>query len=615
MPFRKFKYFSIVALLLASCAQWGQNETQRLASGGDSEPIHGGDVLDLRVTAARNKIVLTLIEMKSGAFADELASRPVSCIDYQDPQFCDALDLSPAEKAEVRTFINRNLDDLIVVNAGNNPVPVVVTNEMGSFTSASGVKRSVLAWVMIDSKGRKIIKLNIGARNISDAQLLALLFHESLHLVVDGKLGHSLTDDEAIPGFDNTDGGGRRLADTAGAAMALILYPPAQPTPSPSPTPAVTPAPTPVASPVPTVTPTPTPAYAMNTPKSTAQFNLGGNEILDGQILYADLDGNQTRDAIFIDRDNSVWVSLGNINGYAAPTKWAQRAGTFMRGQWARMGDMDRDGKHDLTFQKDDGSVVLYRSLGTSFAPPVVVANLNAPFRAGQLQFSDVNGDGYFDLIFQNDINEIRVGIGNGSSFGPLSLWLRHGPAYYEYSGLYGDFDGDGKADMMLQQATVNKFWFTASSGTNFNPTATVWGNLSGDWSLGRTVIGDFNGDGKCDLAFVDLNNVVWLGISTGTSFAFSPVLVINGVFVPGRLSGWDQNGDGKLDLLYQKEDSSFHVALSTGSRLTDWRAATAPAYAVNAGAFSPVRFDTVVTRGISYVDQLGKIWLATPRP
>lgn len=589
MPFRKLLNFSLAVLLLASCALKSQNQTQNLA-GGDSEPIHGGDTVDLRVTSVRNKTVITLNQIKTGSYTTELGAKPTDCSQYKEPQFCDALDLTTGARDELRGFFYRNLDALIAVNAGDNRIPVVVTNEAGSFTSPTGEKRSVLAWVALDSKGRKIIKLNIGARDISDSQLLALLFHESLHLVVDSKLGHNLTDDEGVPGFDGSLGGGRRLADTAGAALSLLVFPAAQTPPNNT-----------------------APNFTLNAPKTTAQFNPGGNSILDGQLLFADVDGNKTQDAIFIDRDNSVWISKGSINGYEAPTKWAQHSGSFQRKQY-QFADINGDKKDDLLFQNSNGTIELYLSNGSAFAEPVVVGNINAAFKAGQVQYADVNGDGKLDMIFQNDINEFRAAISNGAAFGALSLWFTHGPSFYEYTALYGDFDGGGKMDLVMQQASATKFWLTPSNGTNFVGPPIMGASFSGDWSLGRSILGDINGDGKSDLVFVDANNVIWVGISTGSSFSPQPALLINGVFVPGRLQVRDIDADGRADVIYQKEDSTYFVALSTGTKLTDWKPIALANYAVNAGAFSVVKFANVVPSGLSYVDQLGKIWLATPR-
>jgi hypothetical protein len=54
------------------------------------------------------------------------------------------------------------------------------------------------------------------------------------------------------------------------------------------------------------------------------------------------------------------------------------------------------------------------------------------------------------------------------------------------------------------------------STGTSF--TNSQWASWSPAVTWQNVVVGDFNGDGKADIAGME-NNVWWTGVSTGSSF------------------------------------------------------------------------------------------------
>jgi hypothetical protein len=113
------------------------------------------------------------------------------------------------------------------------------------------------------------------------------------------------------------------------------------------------------------------------------------------------------------------------------------------------------------------------------------------------------------------------------------------------------DFNGDGKLDLAVPVYSI----FTPLSDMNI-----LLGNGDGTFTAGpafpltgqnvnNAVVGDFNGDGKPDLAISlpDANEVqVLLGNGDGT-FTPMPAISANGVFV---VATGDFNGDGKADLV-----------------------------------------------------------------
>ncbi len=137
-----------------------------------------------------------------------------------------------------------------------------------------------------------------------------------------------------------------------------------------------------------------------------------------------------------------------------------------------------------------------------------------------------------------------------------------------------GDFNGDKKTDVACY--TGGGSWTVAlSTGSGWN--SEVWNGGPGPALpvTDQCVTGDFNGDGKTDLACYTGNTGSWnIALSTGTGWQSEfwnggPLLVDewNVVPVPGQCFAADFNGDGKTDLACSDGvDGTWSVALSTGS-------------------------------------------------
>jgi len=151
-----------------------------------------------------------------------------------------------------------------------------------------------------------------------------------------------------------------------------------------------------------------------------------------------------------------------------------------------------------------------------------------------------------------------------------------------------GDFNGDGKSDLAVANRGSNNVSVLLGTGTGSFGAAT---NFSVGNAPSSVTVGDFNGDGKSDLAVANRygNNVsVLLGTGTG-SFGTATNFSV-GIF-PVSVTVGDFNGDGKSDLATANGSSNnVSVRLGTGAgsfgTATNFSVGTGPA-SVTVGDFN----------------------------
>lgn len=146
------------------------------------------------------------------------------------------------------------------------------------------------------------------------------------------------------------------------------------------------------------------------------------------------------------------------------------------------------------------------------------------------------------------------------SGFGPQA-WP-NGPL--TSTSVRADFNGDGKTDVATLDMTTGRLTVMISEGDGSFTTSARNTHAHGPAVL---MAGDFNGDGKTDLAaaFRNQNNVtVWLNNGDGTFKP--PVSTPLGAARPGEIVTGDFNGDGKTDLaMTDRSSRHINVFLSNG--------------------------------------------------
>ncbi len=175
-----------------------------------------------------------------------------------------------------------------------------------------------------------------------------------------------------------------------------------------------------------------------------------------------------------------------------------------------KFGDFDGDGKTDVLAalpQADGGLQVVYWPGG--LGPAVTLGYIPAP--APALRVGDFNGDGISDLL------ALRCGMPGPLAFGPRQTLATSGYGTF-YKTLTGDVNGDGRPDVILISTcqNPNPFGICATHhlqvgvalGTPAHTDTLVapqqLGADSLDFTYYKVLAGDFDGDGKTDLALIN---------------------------------------------------------------------------------------------------------------
>ncbi|OPC76483.1 hypothetical protein B4N89_46475 [Embleya scabrispora] len=222
----------------------------------------------------------------------------------------------------------------------------------------------------------------------------------------------------------------------------------------------------------------------------------------------------------------------------------------------------------------------------------------------------DFDGDGRADVLTVYDYGQstsaffVSAGNADGTFGAPRQVWASLAGHWDTTRVKYtiGDFDGDGRDDIaalhVWNDGSTSLFKFIAHPGGVFSEPIPGYVTPAGNWDWNRAMVmaGDFNGDGKDDVAMLYAKVA---DPANGTTSVHTWVVRSDGTFdtpLPGWQSapgGWnaasakytvgDYNGDGRADIaaLYGWSDGSvtLHTLLAgpdgaLAAPVQSWRAA-----------------------------------------
>ncbi len=334
-----------------------------------------------------------------------------------------------------------------------------------------------------------------------------------------------------------------------------------------------------------------------------ADYPTGGGPFA---LIAGDFNGDGRLDLATVNNTgNTVSILLGNGDGTFQP-RADLPADTEPRS--IATGDFNRDGILDLAvgnfgnFGGNTVSVFLGNGDGT-FQPKVDYATNGGPL---SIVTADFNGDGKLDLAVDNSCGvsaqcgrpgTVSILLGNGD--GTFQTHVDYAAGWFPYTIIAGDFNGDGKLDVAVADLDSNQIYILQGAGDGTFPNSTRIATIGGPVGI---LAGDFNGDGKLDFALgsgsavaIMLQNEVYL--PTVTALTLNPASVLGGSNSTGTvtLSGPAPTGGATVTL---SSSNPSAASIPAPGSVTVPAAATTATFTVNS---QPVGTNTSATISATY--------------
>jgi hypothetical protein len=273
-----------------------------------------------------------------------------------------------------------------------------------------------------------------------------------------------------------------------------------------------------------------------------------------------DIDGDRKADPILWNANTGVWTwqNSSTTSTTQSSTMSGIQWGNQSLGDQALSGDIDGDGVTDLiTWRASTGTWYwLLSSLGYD-------TNQFGQKQWGNISLgdwpllADIDGDRKSDLIVWRASTGTWFWLLSSTNYSYASYGLRQwGNGSLGDIPLAGDFDTDGKADLAVwRSSTGTWYWLTSSTGYDYaQSNLRQWGNATfGD----QPMLGDLDGDGRSELVIWRPTSGTWYWLTSGSTYTGAAGIQWGNQSMGDIPLLADFDGDGRADLTVWRSSSA----------------------------------------------------------
>ena len=269
------------------------------------------------------------------------------------------------------------------------------------------------------------------------------------------------------------------------------------------------------------------------------------------RVVSGDFTGNQRTEVAMYHQSTGAWW-VGRSNGsrfnfqrwavYSTRTGWNPQL----------VGDFTGNGRDDIAnYHAGSGTWWVSRSTGSGFSTSLWATYGTRTGWATHLVGNFCGSNSRDDIASYHPSNGTWwVSCSNGNTFSTPSLWATYTTRTGWSTHLAGNFCSNSNRDDIASYFPGNGTWWVSCSNGNTFSTPRLWSTFTTRTGWSPQIVGDFDGDGRDDIANYHAGTGRWwVSRSTGSSFSTS----LKGTLSPptgwvGQTAG-DFNNNGRDDI------------------------------------------------------------------
>jgi Domain of unknown function (DUF4347)/FG-GAP-like repeat len=188
-------------------------------------------------------------------------------------------------------------------------------------------------------------------------------------------------------------------------------------------------------------------------------------------------------------------------------------------------GDFSGDGKSDILWRNDlDDRVVLWTMDGTTVVSSVATSTPTLDQKWKAAGTGDFNGDGKADMLWRNDDGSVALWQMNGTAVTSIATSTPRLDSSWTTAGT-GDFTGEGKSDILWRNDDGRVVLWQMNGAEVVASLATSTPSRDSSWQVAGT--DDYSGDGKADILWRKDTGATEVWTMNGASVASSALTSI----------------------------------------------------------------------------------------